>query len=110
MKKSIIERLRKVQLVSKFDTSIHFSDMYKQDSTRFAFTIVESSGEVALFVEVAWLKDVENDRYIFQVVEEYQNWMTDDDTEYKTYSFDRLIDNLLELFAKFDIVPEFETR
>ena len=103
MKKSIIERLRKVQLVSKFDTSIHFSDMYKQDSTRFAFTIVESSGKVALFVEVAWLKDVENDRYIFQVVE------TDTENveyEYKTYHFDRLIDNLLETFERFDIYPK----
>ena len=111
MKYEFIKRLRSLHLVSRSDMDIHFSDMYDHfNSTRFDFTIVNLDGEVQVFVEIAWLEDVENDRYVFQVVEEYQNWMTDDDTEYKTYHFDRLIDNLLELFAKFDIVPEFETR
>ena len=111
MKYEFIKRLRSLHLVSRSDMDIHFSDMYDHfNSTRFDFTIVNLDGEVQVFVEIAWLEDVENDRYVFQVVEEYQNWMTDDDTEYKTYHFERLIDNLLELFAKFDIVPEFETR
>lgn len=110
MKYSIIRRLREMELVSKFDNDIQILNIYAQNSTRMALAIDNKHGEREVYVEIAWLEDVENDRYVFQVSEEYQNWMTDDDTEYKTYSFDRLIDNLLELFAKFDIVPEFETR
>ena len=107
MKYEFIKRLRSLHLVSRSDMDIHFSSMYDHfNSTRFDFTIVNLDGEVQVFVEIAWLEDVENDRYVFQVVEEYQNWMTDDDTEYKTYSFDRLIDNILELFEKFDIYPK----
>jgi hypothetical protein len=106
MKYSIIRRLREMELVSKFDNDIQLLNLYAQDSTRMALAIDNKRGEREVFVEISWLEDVENDRYIFQVVEEYQNWMTDDDTEYKTYHFDRLIDNLLELFAKFDIYPK----
>lgn len=107
MKYEFIKRLRSLQLVSRSDMDIHFSSMYDHfNSTRFDFTIVNLDGEVQVYVEIAWLEDVENDRYVFQVVEEYQNWMTDDDTVYKTYSFDRLIDNILELFEKFDIYPK----
>ena len=107
MKYEFIKRLRSLQLVSRNDMDIHFSNMYDHfNSTRFDFTIVNLDGEVQVFVEIAWLEDVENDRYVFQVVEEYQNGMEDDDTEYKTYHFDRLIDNILDLFEKFDIYPK----
>lgn len=111
MKYEFIKRLRSLQLVSRNDMDIHFSNMYDHfNSTRFDFTIVNLDEEVQVYVEIAWLEDVENDRYVFQVVEEYQNWMTDDDTEYKTYHFERLIDNLLELFAKFDIYPTWSDK
>ena len=107
MKYSIIRRLREMELVSKFDNDIQLLNLYAQDSTRMALAIDNKRGEREVFVEISWLEDVENDRFIFQVVE------TDTENveyEYKTYHFDRLIDNLLELFAKFDIVPEFEIR
>ena len=110
MKYEIIRRLRDLQLESKFDNDIQILNLYASNSTRMALAIDNKHGEREVYVEISWLEDVENDRYVFQVVEEYQNWMTDDDTEYKTYHFERLIDNLLNLFEKFDIYPTWSDK
>lgn len=107
MKNEIISRLRGLRLSSKFDRNIEILNIFRQDSTRLALAIDNYDEERILFVEISWLEDVENDRFIFEVVETDEN---DDEYCYKTYHIDRLIDNLLETFAKFDIVPEFETR
>lgn len=107
MKNEIIGRLRGLRLSSKFDRNIEILNIFRQDSSRLALAIDNYDEERVLFVEISWLEDVENDRFIFQVVETDEN---DVEYEYRTYHINRLIDNLLETFAKFDIVPEFETR
>ena len=107
MKYEIISRLRGLRLSSKFDRNIEILNIFRQDSTRLALAIDNYDEERILFVEINWLEDVENDRFIFEVVETDENG---DEYCYKTYHIDRLIDNLLETFAKFDIIPEFEVR
>ena len=107
MKYEIIGRLRGLRLSSKFDRNIEILNIFRQDSTRLALAIDNYDEERILFVEINWLEDVENDRFIFEVVETDENG---DEYCYKTYHINRLIDNLLETFAKFDIIPEFEAR
>ena len=114
MKYEIIRRLRELELVCNstlFDYDIQILNLYASNSCRMALAIDDKFGNRELFVEIAWLEDVENDRYIFQVVEEYQNvYFEEENTEYKTYHFERLIDNLLYTFEKFDIYPTWSNK